>query len=120
MKTFKITNITNLVGKRDSRFNMAIDIEYIDNRRKKVINLKAGNEVFLTVDSLPLSIHRLRIKNLISIEEVNLAEYNKSTEKKIQPIKKSKSVKKVVIEKEEKSKVEIEKKSSGKKKTVIE
>jgi hypothetical protein len=122
MKTFKITNITNFAGKREPKFNTAIDIEYIDNRTKKIINLKAGKEVFLTVDSLPLSIHRLRIKKLITIEEVNLSEQNKLTEKS-KPIKKviiekPKPIKKVIIEKKEE--FEVEKKNSIKKKTITE
>lgn len=118
MKTFKITNITNLAGKRDSKFNMAIDIEYIDNRTKKVINLKAGSNVFLTVDSLPLSVHRLRIKKLITIEEVNLAELNKPAEKGVQKPKRPKPAKKIVAVVEPET--EVEKKSSSKKKTIIE
>ena len=117
MKTFKITNITNFAAKRDSKFNMAIDIEYIDNRTKKVINLKAGDNVFLTVDSLPLSVHRLRIKNLITIEEVNLAALTKPADNP-KRVKRPKPIKKVIVEK--KKEPEIEKKSSTKKKTVTE
>ena len=81
MNTYKITNTTNLVGKRDPKFNSVANIEYIDNRTKKVIALKAGDSVFLTVSSLPLSIHRLRIKNLIEIVEVSAAELQKNMEK---------------------------------------
>ena len=117
MKTFKITNISNLAGKRDAKFNMVIDIEYIDNRTKKVIKLKAGDSVFLTIDSLPLSVHRLRIKNLITIEEVRLAEQIKSTEKPIPPPIK-KPTKKVIIENNDELEVESEKKPTSRKKTV--
>jgi hypothetical protein len=101
MKTYyKITNITNLAGKRDSKFNMVVNIEYIDNRIKKVINLKAGDFVFLGVDSLPLSVHRLRIKKLINIDEINATEFAKLIKKpKPQSIPKLKSSKKSVIEK---------------------
>lgn len=94
MNTYKITNVTNLAGKRDSKYNMALDIEYIDNRTKKTITLKAGDSVYLTVGSLPLSVHRLRIKNLIVITEVSAAELQKSMEK-------TKSTKKVVEKKKE-------------------
>ena len=67
MNTYKITNITNLVGKRDPKFNSIANIEYIDDRTKKIIALKPSDSVFLTVQSLPLSVHRLRIKQLIDI-----------------------------------------------------
>ena len=78
MNTYKILNITNLVGKRDINFNKVVDIIYLDNRIKKVNKLKAGQSMFLSIQSLPLSIHGLRIKGLISITEVSAAELAKS------------------------------------------
>ena len=104
MNTYRITNITNLVGKRDSKFNSVVNIEYVDNRTKKTIVLKASENVFLTVQSLPLSVHRLRIKKLIDVLEVSPAELKKSIEK-LKPKPKTKAlrkfkVKKPVIEKE--------------------
>jgi len=79
MNTYKITNITNLAGKRDTNFNKVLDIEYLDNRIKKINKLKAGQSMFLSIQSLlPLSVHRLRIKGLISITEVSAAELAKS------------------------------------------
>jgi len=111
MNTYKITNITNLAGKRDRKFNTIVNIEYIDGRTKKTIVLKAGDNVFLTINSLPLSVHRLRIKNLITIEEVNLAELTKPVTPK--PIRRPKPVKKPVevVDK-------VEKKTTSKKKTL--
>lgn len=100
MNTYKITNVTNLAGKRDSKYNMTLDIEYIDNRTKKIINLKAGESVFLTVSSLPLSVHRLRIKNLVVISEVSATELQKSMDKP-KPTQKLKSTKKIVEKKKE-------------------
>jgi len=80
MNTYKITNTTNKVGKRDPKFNSVVNIEYVDNRTRKKIVLKAGQDVFLTVQSLPLSVHRLRIKKLIDIVEVSPAELKKKIE----------------------------------------
>jgi hypothetical protein len=77
MNTYKITNITNLAHKRDVKFNSVVNLEYVDDRQKKSINIKAGETVYLTVQSLPLSIHRLRIKKLIDVVEVSAAEINK-------------------------------------------
>lgn len=106
MNSYKITNITNLVGRRDSKFNTIIDIEYIDNRIKKTIKLKAGETVFLTVNSLPLSIHRLRIKGLININEVSVTELAKTMEKeRPKTIKKLKKIKKPVVVVEKKDNV---------------
>ena len=77
MNTYKITNLTNQLGRRDSKYNSVVDIEYIDNRAKKVAKLKPSETVFLSVQSLPLSVHRLRIKNVITVSEVSAAELQK-------------------------------------------
>jgi hypothetical protein len=127
MNTYKITNITNLVGKRDSKFNSVVNIEYVDNRTKKTIVLKAGENVFLTVQSLPLSVHRLRIKKLIDVLEVSPAELKKSIEK-LKPKPKTKAlrkfkVKKPVIEKEvveTKEPITITKKTTTRRKKTVE
>lgn len=99
MNTYRITNITNKVGKREPNYNSVANIEYVDNRTRKTIALRAGDSVFLTVSSLPLSVHRLRIKKLIEIVEVSATELQKSMEKsKPKPAPKSK--KKPVAKKE--------------------
>jgi hypothetical protein len=77
MSTYKITNITNQLGKRDFKYNSELEIEYIDNITKKIIKVLAGETVFLTVSSLPLSVHRLRIKNLITVSEISANELEK-------------------------------------------
>jgi hypothetical protein len=74
MSTYKITNVTNLAGKRDFSFNSTLDIEYVDGMVKKTIQLKAGDSLYLTVSTLPLSVHRLRVKKLITVTEVNASE----------------------------------------------
>lgn len=99
MNTYKITNITNLAPKRDRKFNSTISINYVDKMIKKTLNVNAGDTVFLTTHSLPLSVHRLRIKNLITVSEVSEAEVPKP-KKKVVPVKKSKpkAVKKPIEE----------------------
>ena len=74
MSIFKITNITNLANKRDSKHNTVLDIDYVDNMSKKKIIIKPGCSVYLTVSSLPISIHRLRVKNLIIVDEISSVE----------------------------------------------
>jgi len=119
MNTYKITNTTNLVGRRDVKYNKTVDIEYIDNRVKKNVKLKAGDTVFLTVNSLPLSIHRLRIKNLITVTEISAAEFNKKIKKtKPKKVKKTKAEKKpIVVDKNNEVVVEKKTTKTTKKKT---
>ena len=86
MSTYKITNITNLAGKRDFKFNSELDIEYVDNMTRKTLKVKPGSFVYLTIPTLPLSVHRLRVKNLIAVEEVSaieLAQLMKSSQPKV-------------------------------------
>ena len=100
MNTYKITNITNLLAKRNRKFNTTIAIEYIDKMTKKIINIIPNNSVYLTVSTLPLSIHRLRIKNLIIVNEVapaELAKTIKTNKVKTPKIAKPKAVKKPIV-----------------------
>lgn len=71
MSTYKITNTTNFAGKRDFKYNSELDISVVDNMVKKTMKLKPGDSVFLTVSSLPLSVHRLRVKRLVTVVEVS-------------------------------------------------
>ena len=70
MSTFKITNITNYLGKRDAKYNTSLGIEYVDDMIKKTIDIKEGETIYLTMPSLPISVHLLRVKNFITVTEV--------------------------------------------------
>jgi hypothetical protein len=78
MSIYKITNITNLAGKRDFKYNSTLDINYVDCMAKKIIPIKPGEIVYLTISSLPLSVHRLKLNNLITVDEISEAELLKS------------------------------------------
>jgi|ERR1035437_2696355 hypothetical protein len=109
MNTYKITNLTNTAGKRDFKFNSSLDIEYVDNMIKKTAIVKPGASLYLTVPSLPMSIHKLRAKNLISVVEVSakeLADSMNNAKPKLAP----------VVVKEEVTSEENSRKSSKKKK----
>jgi hypothetical protein len=71
MSTYKITNITNTLGKRELKNNSILTVDYVDGITKKSLNIKPGEFVYLTVPTLPLSVHRLRVKNLITVIEVS-------------------------------------------------
>jgi len=89
MNTYKITNLTNTAGKRDPKFNSSLDIEYVDNMIKKIATVRPGESLFLTVHTLPLSVHKLRARNLVSVVEVSEKELVKTMEEikpKVQPV----------------------------------
>ena len=70
MKSYKITNITNLLGKREYKYNTTLELDYVDGLIKKKIKIKAGDSINLSIEALPLSVHRLRVKNLIIVNEI--------------------------------------------------
>jgi hypothetical protein len=47
---------------------------------KKTIKLKPAGTVYLTVPSLPLSVHKLRIKGLVTVSEISATELTKTME----------------------------------------
>ena len=111
MSTYKITNITNLAGKRDFKFNSALDVEYVDDMVKKVVKIKPGDSIFLTTNSLPLSVHRLRVKGLVTVVQISQSELAKAMESL-----KPKSEKKKISLKEEKKSVSEHKETTTSKK----
>ena len=113
MSIFKIINITNQLGKRDSNYNSTLNVEYVDNMEKKLINVKPNKIVYLTVPTLPLSLHSMRMKKWVVIKEItqfelnNIMSLDKTVKKPVKkPVKKheikeEKSVTKVVVKKTE-------------------
>lgn len=71
MVNYKITNTTNQLGRRDPNFNSVLDIEYIDGFVKKTFKLMPNQTVFMNLVSLPLSVHKMRIKNFVIVNEVS-------------------------------------------------
>ena len=71
MVNYKITNITNQLGRRDPNFNSVLDIEYIDGFIKKIFKLMPNQTVFMNLVSLPLSVHKMRMKKFVIVNEVS-------------------------------------------------
>lgn len=82
MATYKITNITNSIGKRELNYNCDLKIDYVDGMEKKIIHLKPKETIYLTINYLPLSLHQYRIKKMATIVEIS--------EKELERLKKSK------------------------------
>ena len=82
MNTYKITNITNLLGKRDFNYNTTLNIDILDGMLRKNIEVKPSMSVYVTLNKLPLNIHRLRIKGWVSVSIVGENELNEVKKKK--------------------------------------
>jgi hypothetical protein len=116
MNTYKITNITNQLNKRDRKYKSGVEIVYVDKRIKKTIKIADGQTIYLAVVTLPLIVNRLRIKNLITVSEVSALELAKS-KKPVKPKAVKKPVEKKVIAKTNTPKIETKSTTSSKKKT---
>ena len=92
MVTYKITNITNTLGKREFKFNSTLDVSFVNGMERKIIKLKPGDSVYLTIPTLPLSIHRLRMKGLVTVVEVNENDLPSKKKTKRKSTKKSKVI----------------------------
>lgn len=71
MNTYKITNITNQVGKREPKYNKPVNINYVNNMNKVVTKINPGESIYLTISQIPFSIQNLRIGGFIDIVEVS-------------------------------------------------
>jgi hypothetical protein len=70
MKTWKITNITPTLNKRVAKYNSTINIEYVDDMEKKSFSIKPNEVALFSASSLPISLHRYSMENIITIVEI--------------------------------------------------
>ena len=109
MNTYKIKNITGSLEKRNPHFDSDVIINYVDSMLNKQIRLKPDKSVYLTINKLPISVHKLQLDGLIQItnhpkltekpktekEEIKKV-ISKTTKKTSNPIKKGEIKKKIV------------------------
>ena len=49
MANYRITNITDTLGKREAKYNATLDLNYIDSMMKKTIKVKPSETVYLQI-----------------------------------------------------------------------
>lgn len=87
MAKYKIINLTNLLGKRDSKYNKVVNIKYIHGVERKNIGIIPGDTLFIELQSVPIEIQRLRLNGYIIIEQISDIQFdNERLYKNIQPI----------------------------------
>lgn len=98
MAHYKIKNITGSLPKRHVNKDTVLNIEYHVGFQKKYRKLGVHDEILLTCKTLPVSLHQLRVKKLITISEISENEFTrlqKPSAKKVpkvnEPIKKEES-----------------------------
>ena len=103
MTTYKVTNITNRLTKRANGYNSTLDIEVIERMKRKSLSIRPNDTLFLTVSSLPLSVHKLRMKGHLTVVEIKESDIPKPkvVVEKPKPVAKKRPPKKVAPPKKE-------------------
>jgi len=71
MAYFRIKNITSNLQKRDPNKDTTLDVEYNEGFKKKNQKLKPGAELYISSPNLPVEFHLLRMKRLITVNEIS-------------------------------------------------
>lgn len=77
MAYYKIKNITTFLPKRHQNKDTEIKVEYMVGFQKKIHILPVSKELVLSCRTLPIQIHNLRVKNLVSVIEISENEFMK-------------------------------------------
>ena len=70
MGYYKITNLTAKLPKRHQQKNSTLILEYRAGFDTKKYNLPVGGTLFISSPSLPVDLHKLRMKKLITVVEI--------------------------------------------------
>ena len=92
MTYYKITSLTPKLGKRHIDKNTTLNISYREGFNTREHNLAAGATLYISSPSLPVNLHKLRMKNLISVVEISKNLFLKLSKPKPAPIVVAKSI----------------------------
>jgi len=71
MNTYRIINITDGLGKRELHYNSTLDIVYIDGMTNKTIKLAPGATMYLTLNTIPMSVRKLVVRRMVDVTEIS-------------------------------------------------
>lgn len=75
MAFYKIKNITNLLGKRDINKNKTLSIDFNNKFEKTTFTLKVNDVLYISLPTIPINLHQLRMKSFITITQISENEY---------------------------------------------
>jgi hypothetical protein len=119
MAHYKIKNITGKLPKRHVNKDTILNIEYQVGFHKKFKKLNFNDEIVLSCRRLPISIHGLRAKQLITVTEISENEFMRLQKPSARKIPIALPVKKEVVAKEPVKKKTTPKKTAAKKESTV-
>lgn len=78
MAYYKIKNLTHLLPKRHMNKNSVLDVQFVSGLEKRTHKLNTNSEIYISCTNLPISVHKLRMKKLVSVREVSQSEFFKA------------------------------------------
>lgn len=78
MGFYKIKNVTNRLPKRNPNKDRVLKIDYKVGFKNEFYNLKAGEEIAISCTNLPVNIHVLRAKSLITVSQISEGLFHKT------------------------------------------
>lgn len=75
MGYYRIKNITDKLPKRHPQKDSILKIEYNIGFKNDSHNLGGGQQITIECGNLPTNIHMLRMKNLITVQEISKNEF---------------------------------------------
>ena len=118
MAHYKIKNITGKLPKRHVNKDTILNIEYQVGFHKKFKKLNFNDEIVLSCRRLPISIHGLRAKQLITVTEISENEFMRLQKPSARKVPITLPVKKEVVAKESVKKKTTKKPAAKKESTV--
>lgn len=76
MAFYKIKNMTGSLGKRDKNKNKVLNIEFLNKFEKNTYTLGINDTIYLKLETIPLTLHQLRINGFINIIQISENEFN--------------------------------------------
>ena len=77
MGYYKITNVTNTLGKRHGKVNTVQVIDFKDIINSSSFAINPGSEITVEANYLPISAQKLRTEGLITVVEIDKNAYQK-------------------------------------------
>lgn len=81
MGYYKIKNLTNKLDKRDVNKNKIIDVNLNSGMRVSNYKISVNDVLYIEFKSIPVELHKERMKGYISIVEISKNEFLKHTKK---------------------------------------
>ena len=114
MVYYKITSLTHKLPKRHINKDKTLEIEYRESFKEREYRLPPNGTLYISSPSLPVNLHKLRMKKMITVVEINKNDFMKLQQPPIpvalpKKVEKTTTTEKPVTKRGRKKTIEVEK-----------